>query len=59
MTTKSGSADLKAGDHDIKVDYFQGDRGCGIRLSWEGPGIAKEVLPAAALFHRKGPDLDR
>ncbi len=41
---------LEAGAHALIVEYFQFDyRGPGVvRLSWSAPGMAREVIPAAA-----------
>jgi len=45
--------ELKAGDHELKVDYYENenDGGAGCVLSWKTVGLAKEVVPAKALFH--------
>ena len=53
MQGDSGSVELKAGDHDLKVDYFENenDGGAGCVLSWKTEGLAKEVVPEKALFH--------
>jgi hypothetical protein len=53
MEEKSGPVELKAGDHALVLDFFENGGGAGCKLSWEGPGVAKEIVPAAALFHRK------
>ena len=51
MEDKSGSAELKAGDHDIKVEFFENDVDAGCKFSWRPPGATKEVVPATALLH--------
>ncbi|MDF2440787.1 MAG: hypothetical protein JWN98_1771 [Abditibacteriota bacterium] len=51
MEEKSGKVELKAGDHDLKVDFFENSAGAGCRFRWSGPGIEKQIVPAAALFH--------
>jgi len=53
MQVDSGTVELKAGDHDLKVDYFENenDGGAGCVLSWKAEGLAKEVVPESALFH--------
>jgi len=53
MQTQTGSVELKAGDHDIQIDYFENenDGGAGCVLSWRPKGMEKEVVPASALFH--------
>lgn len=39
---------LTAGAHPFRFDLFQGDGGAHIKLSWQGPGSAKQVIPASA-----------
>lgn len=56
---KSGRIELKAGDHDLRLEFFENDDGAAMILSWEPPGRAKEVVPPTALFHPKDPRLDR
>ena len=51
MQERSGSVVLKAGEHQIMVRYFNADGGYGLVVSWQGPGIAKEEIPASSLFH--------
>lgn len=51
---------LKAGRHRIVIDYFQNQYRGAIKVYWKTPGaIAKELIPAEALFHRKDPHLDK
>lgn len=52
MTETSGRAELKAGDHEIKVELFDAEEEAGCILAWEAAGQAKEVVPASALFHK-------
>jgi hypothetical protein len=59
MEEKSGDVDLKAGEHDIKVELFENDGNVGCKLSWESQGTAKEILPEGALIHKKDKDLDK
>jgi hypothetical protein len=42
---------LKTGLHPISVQYFQEGGGKGFQVSWQGPGIGKEEIPAPVLFH--------
>ena len=44
---------LKAGPHPVLVQYFQEGGGMGLKVSWQGPGFAKEEIPAKVLFHKK------
>ncbi len=52
MKEASGEVDLKAGDQEIRVEYFQGTGHAGVRILWESGGV-KDVIPPAALRHRK------
>ncbi len=51
MTERSGQIALKAGLHPIRVEYFQGARGLGLELRYEGPGIVKQQIPTGVLFY--------
>lgn len=55
--TKSGQAALAPGFHPIAVRYFQvgGDKALG--LAYQGPGIAKQVVPSSAFFHDRAGEL--
>ncbi|TSA37936.1 MAG: glycoside hydrolase family 92 protein [Porphyromonadaceae bacterium] len=44
---------LKAGLHPISVKYFQEGGTNGLIVSWQGPGIEKQEIPASVLFHKK------
>jgi hypothetical protein len=59
MEEKQGSVDLKAGDHDLRIEFFQDGGGAGCRALWESDGLPKAALPASALLHRKDKELDR
>jgi hypothetical protein len=50
---KSGGVELKAGDHDLKVEYFENDAGAACRFGWQGPQIEKQIVPAEVLFHEE------
>lgn len=52
MTELSGRVELKAGDHEIKVEFFDAEEEAGCVLSWEPSGKTKEVVPASVLFHK-------
>jgi hypothetical protein len=54
MTEKTGSAELAAGDHEVKIEYFQGGGGAGIQVSWQPPGGGRQAIPAKAFFHKRG-----
>jgi hypothetical protein len=53
MQESDETVELKAGEHDIAIDYFENenDGGAGCVLSWKTNSIKKEVVPASALFH--------
>lgn len=48
LDTKIG---LKKGWHPIKLDYFQQGLAKSLILTWEGPGVEYQEVPASALFH--------
>jgi hypothetical protein len=54
MTDKAGKAELAAGDHEIKLEYFQGGGEAGCKADWQPPGAARQPIPAKAFFHKKG-----
>ena len=45
-----GHVMLSKGLHDIRIDYGQGVGGDDLQVQWQGPGIAKAVIPAANIF---------
>jgi len=47
---RSGQIGLKAGLHYIRVEYFEKSMSQELAVSYEGPGIAKQVIPDAILF---------
>ncbi len=51
MEEKTGEVDLKAGDHPIKVEFYENDGQLGLKLSWSAEGVEKAIIPASALFH--------
>jgi len=53
VTEANGEVALKTGKHAITVAYFQSGGQQVLEVFWEGPGIPKQPLPAAALFHVK------
>jgi len=59
MEEKDGEAELKAGDHPIRIEMFENEGEVGIKFSWEGAGQAKEIVPGTALFHAKDKDVDK
>ena len=51
MDEKRGSIDLEPGEHALTITCFERDGGEGLLVHWEGPGFAKEELPAERLSH--------
>ncbi|MEP7372781.1 MAG: PQQ-dependent sugar dehydrogenase [Chitinophagaceae bacterium] len=56
MLERSGQIGLKAGKHQITVDYFEQSLQQGLSVSYEGPGLSKQLIPDTVLF-RVIPDL--
>ncbi len=46
----SGAFSLAAGCHAIRVEMFENGGGEGLAVHWEGPGIAKDIIPSQRLF---------
>jgi hypothetical protein len=59
MEEKSGEMTLKAGEYEIKVEFFENMGEAGCRVSWEVEGIAKEPIPESALLHRRDKEIDK
>jgi hypothetical protein len=51
MEEVSGEVNLKAGDHALKIDYFEADLDAGCKFFWQPPGGRKEITPENVLFH--------
>ncbi len=47
---KSGQIDLEPGHYPFKVEFMQGASGASIRVSWQGPGFGKQVIPEKAFL---------
>lgn len=56
---KSGAVELPAGDHDIRLEYYEEKNLSECLLSWSFPGQDKELIPEAALWHVEKPALVR
>ena len=46
----SGSTTLGVGRHSIQVDYFEAIGGAVLEARYEGPGIAKQIIPVNVLY---------
>ncbi|MEO6182442.1 MAG: PA14 domain-containing protein [Verrucomicrobiota bacterium] len=57
MTEMSGPSELKAGDHEIKIEFFDSEEEAGCVLSWKTDDKAMEVVPAAVFFHKADSDV--
>lgn len=55
LEERKGSIDLPVGEHPIMVTYFNNGGGAELQVSYEGPGLAKREIPAAALSHLSQP----
>jgi alpha-L-fucosidase len=51
MVEKSGVIALAAGYHPIRITYFQGAGGDGLTVTIAGPGMEKQPIAPAMLFH--------
>ncbi len=47
---EEGTISLTSGDHDILVEYFEKTGSQTLTVSYAGPGIAKQAIPAGVLF---------
>jgi hypothetical protein len=51
MEEISRDAQLTAGDHVIKIEFFEKDIDAGCVFLWQSDKIARQVVPATALYH--------
>lgn len=58
MDEDSKTVDLAAGDHELKIEYFQNKDKAGCVLSWKYEGVDKQVIPASAFWHKFERELD-
>jgi hypothetical protein len=56
---KSGEVELTAGDHAIRIEYFENNGGACCRVKWASDDLKAEPIPARAFFHAKDPELDK
>ena len=54
-TERSGQIVLVAGHHEIVVTLFEWIGGELLEVLWEGPGVARQPIPAEALFSPRPP----
>ncbi len=55
MIEKSGSIYLQAGLHPLRLDWFNNLDKYGLEADYQGPGIPRQKIPDAALFHAGTP----
>jgi hypothetical protein len=55
MEEVSGQADLTAGDHAVKIEFFEADLDAGCKFSWQPPDGKKEITPTSVLLHEHAP----
>lgn len=53
MEEREGEVDLKAGDHEFVVEYFENGQGAGCKVAWEIQGSPREIIPGSVFFHPK------
>jgi hypothetical protein len=46
----SGAVELKSGDHDLKIEFFENEGEAVCKFAWQAPDKDKEIVPAAALL---------
>ncbi len=51
MVEASGTIALAAGRHALRIEFFEAGGGAGVIASWQGPSVAKAVIPAVNLLH--------
>ena len=49
-----GQVILRSGTYPITVEFFQARGAQGLEVSYEGPGIAKQLIPASVLVRQPG-----
>ena len=49
-TEDGGTISLDQGLHDMRVEFVQGGGGAEAQIRYQGPGIAKQLIPSAVLF---------
>jgi hypothetical protein len=54
MEERSGTVELKAGNHEVRVEFFENCGAAGCKFSWQPPGGAKAIVGEEFLQHRAG-----
>jgi hypothetical protein len=55
MNSQEVSIALQAGKHACTIQYFQGGGDQGLEVTWAGPGMRRELIPATAFSSVKNP----
>ena len=50
MRAVQGAAQLSAGTHALRVEFFEKSGGAGLKLSWSGPGFSLRPVPPEAFL---------
>ncbi len=53
MRERQGEVQLSAGDHELRLDFVQGEGEAGCKMLWAYGDHAKEIVPPKVLFHRQ------
>ena len=54
FSERSGTIGLAAGRHAFRIEYFEAYGPAGLVASWQGPGVAKTVIPGSVFTHGGG-----
>jgi hypothetical protein len=55
MTERAGTIGLMAGQHAVRVEFFEHLGGAGLVVRYEGPGLARQIIPEEAWTHEVEP----
>ena len=54
MQKAAGEIELAPGQHQIKIEFFQGNGEMGCKFYWTPPGKGEEIVPEGVLWHKAG-----
>ncbi len=55
MVTRSNRLELAAGQHPLRLQWFNYNGPLGLKLAYEGPGIPQQIIPAASMSSERSP----
>ena len=55
MRLRYGTVDLPAGEHEIRVIFFESGGGAGLEVSYAYPGVSRRLIPTSQLKARSAP----